>query len=59
MFIDFRESEGEKEREERRESGGGRGKHLMGASHMYPDQGLKLQPRNVPWPGIEPLTFLV
>ena len=34
-----------------------REKHWLVASRMYPDGGLNLQPRYVPWPGIELVTF--
>ena len=42
-----------------RKRGGGREgeKHQSVASCMHPDWGLNLQPRNVPWPGIELVTF--
>ena len=32
-------------------------KYWLVASHMYPKSGLNLQPRHVPWLGIEPVTF--
>ena len=58
MFIDFRE----RGRSGRRERGTERGKHWCEkhwsvASCMCPDWGLNLQPRYVPWAGIEPVTF--
>ena len=34
-----------------------RKKHWLVASCMHPVQGPNLQPRCVPWPGIEPATF--
>ena len=47
MFIDFRETGRERERE----------KHQLVASYMHSDQGLNPQPRNVPWPVAKPTTF--
>ena len=34
-----------------------RGKHWLGSSSMWPDWGLNLQPRFVPWLRIEPVSF--
>ena len=43
------------ERRERRKRE--RKKHQAVASHAHPNQGPNLQPRHVPWLGIEPATF--
>ena len=32
-------------------------KHQLVASHTYPNWGSNLQPRYMPWPGIQPCTF--
>ena len=44
-------------REEKERSINEREKYWWIASHMHPYQGLNMQPRYVPWPGIEPATF--
>ena len=49
MLIDLRERGREGEREGK--------KHRSAASCLCPDQGTNLQPRHVPWPGIEPWPF--
>ena len=41
----------------KRETGREEEKHRRVASCMCPDQGLNLQPRQVPCPGIEPATL--
>ena len=47
MFLDF----------ERERNIDMREKYWSVASCMHPNRGLNLQPRYVPWPGIEPATF--
>ena len=54
MLIDFRERGREGEREK---NIGMREKHWLAVSHMHPNQRPNPQPRDVPWPGIEPVTF--
>ena len=54
-LFNFRGEEGEREGEKylcARET-------LIGCLSHSPNQGLGLQSRNVPWPGIEPVTFLL
>ena len=74
MFVDPREERGENvlsvyvyvcvwERERERKRKGEREidvreKHQSIASYMYPDWGLNLQPRYVPWQRIKTITFL-
>ena len=56
MLVDFREREG-KERRERERNIDLRVKHRLVATCMCPNQEPNLQPRHVPWLGIEPATL--
>ena len=55
FYIDSRESEREGDEEEERHCC--EGQTLIGCLSHTPRLGLKLQPRHVPWPGSEPVTF--
>ena len=55
MFIDFKGRKGERQNERNVNV---REKHQLVTSHRCPDQGLNLQPRYVPLPGIKSPAFL-
>ena len=66
ISIDFKERERERERDRGRKEERERNrkrkidvreKHRLVASCPHPNRGLNMQPRYVPWPGIEPATF--
>ena len=56
-FIYLLLERGEGREKERERNNNVREKHWLGASHTCPDRGSNLQPRHVPWLGIELAAF--
>ena len=57
MLIDFRQWEREGEKKRGRERSREGEKHRSISSPTHPNWGLNLEPRHVPWQGMEPMTF--